>query len=351
MKLCLTFYYLAFICSQLTYRSLFGLMHWEHLSRSGEDGERNRVCRRLMPGAAARGRQWKNSCPVDNGAELLWISLLRSWQEVPEEWMDINEASKPWGWPCICSTKAERLGICLQPELPPIRVILVYFRNECQGRAHKISIFLWEAMGGSEPTHKVGQTPRKPPRYLPNQLHWTAYQPRAGWRQHAWWHCEHSEDPIRRNIYFHRVFDLRERKKLCKHYLCLSYPCEIFTYMSLTLLTFFVLPHTFIYLFTAIWPRWDWNIKSIYICFLLKTFTYHPPCTKSSESVPMYNLFPFSCHISSLKIKTIFSWNVRFSWLQLTFFLFGWFSKQQTGYSKTYPDVEHGLFWLEPNDS
>lgn len=187
MKLCLTFYYLAFICSQLTYRSLFGLMHWEHLSRSGEDGERNRVCRRLTPGAAARGRQWKSSCPVDNGAELLWISLLRSWREVPEEWMDINEASKPWGWPCICSTKAERLGICLQPELPPIRVILVYFRNECQGRAHKISIFLWEAIGGSEPTHKVGQTPRKPPRYLPNQLHWTAYQPRAGWRQHAWW--------------------------------------------------------------------------------------------------------------------------------------------------------------------
>lgn len=65
--------------------------------------------------------------------------------------------------------------------------------------------------------------------------------------------------------------------------------------------TFILCSHSYIYIYFSIWLRWDLNVKLMNICFLLKTFTYHPPCIKSSDLVPIYNVFSFPCHILSLK--------------------------------------------------
>ena len=108
----------------------------------------------------------------------------------------------------------------------------------------------------------------------------------------------------------------------------------------------------FLVLFFVIWPRWDLNIKSTYICFLLKKFTYHPLCVKSSELAPIYNPFPFPYHILSLKIrKSIFCKHSLFFLASMDNFSVGWFLKQQTGYSKMYPYVEHASLLLEPKNS
>lgn len=73
-------------------------------------------------------------------------------------------------------------------------------------------------------------------------------------------------------MYFHCVLGLRgTEKQLCKHYLSLSFPCEILK--CVTYFTFIFC--SFSYIFFSVWPRWDLNIKSTNICFLLKKIC-HP---------------------------------------------------------------------------
>lgn len=91
-------------------------------------------------------------------------------------------------------------------------------------------------MGGSEAIYKVGPIPRELPGYL-QKFPTLNYLPRGGRLEDSWRYLTYIKDPIKRYIYFHSDFDLRERKKkLCKHYLPLSYPHEIFKYRLHTLL-------------------------------------------------------------------------------------------------------------------
>ena len=97
---------------------------------------------------------------------------------------------------------------------------------------------------------------------------------------------------------------LGEQRKRNFTNIVLSYPRQIIKYMLPAFLLFFF---SF-----AIQPIRDLNIKSIYICFLFKKFTYHSLCVKSSDSVPVYNLSPFPWCISSLKIRKTLSSNIHF---------------------------------------
>ena len=63
-------------------------------------------------------------------------------------------------------------------------------------------------MDGSEPIHKVGQIPRKLPRL---NLKTNCIKPYAKNRE-TWDTVNIWKDPIKRNIYFHSVFYLRETK-------------------------------------------------------------------------------------------------------------------------------------------